>query len=302
MEKKKKKRVWSDIWFYVAVLAIPVAKFVFSNFIVNFNSILMAFQKTNINTGNLEWAGISNFSGVLDLVFGNVHLREAFGRSLLAYFITLVVTTVIPPFLIYYVWKKYMFSEFFKVVLFLPSIISSIITVTIYRFMANRLVPELIYNLTGKEIIGLTSNPDTSFGAVLLYSLWMSMGGGLLTTLGAMNSIDNEILEAGKIDGTNAITEFWHIVLPGIYRLTFLGFITGVVSILISDYGLYGFYGNAADPQTWTIGYYYNSKMIHAPREQLPFYAAWGLLISAVSIPITLFLRNLIYNHGPSED
>ena len=302
MEKRKKKIVWSDLIFYIAVLAIPVLAFIFDNFVINFNSLIMGFQKTNITTGELEWAGFSNFSELLDLLIGNAHLREALGRSFIAYFITLIVTTIIPPFLIYYVWKKYMFSEFFKVVLFLPSIVSGIITMTIYRFMANRLAPELIYNLFGKEIIGLTSNPDTSFGAVLTYSLWMSLGGGLLTTLGAMNSIDPSIIEAGKMDGTNTLTEFWHIILPGIYRVTFIGFVTGIVSILTADYGLYGFYGHAADPQTWTIGYYFNKATISASSEELPFYAAWGLMVSAVMVPITLFFRNLIYNHGPSED
>ena len=299
---KKKKIIWSDIWFYVAVLAIPVFKYVFDHVFINFNSILMAFQKVNIDTGKLEFAGFENFAEILDLVFHTEQLKLSLWRSIWAYLVTLVVTTVIPVFLVYYVWKRFWLSEFFKVVLFLPSVVSSIITMTIFRFLANRLAPEIVYNLFGKEIMGLTSNPDTSFGAILVYSLWMSLGGGLLTMLGSMNAIDNEIIEAGVIDGTNAFTEFWHIVLPGIYRIVSIGFITGIISIFTADYGLYGFYGSGADPQTWTIGYYFNARTIEAQTSQLPLYASWGILLSAIAIPLTLTARYLIYNKGPREE
>lgn len=301
-KKKKKKIIWSDIWFYVAVLAIPVFKYLFDHVFVNINSILLVFQKVNIDTGKLEFCGFENFSELFDLLFHTKYLKAAMWRSVWAYLVTLVVTTVIPLFLVYYVWKRYWLSEFFKVVLFLPSVISSIITVTIFRFLMNRMVPDIVFNLTGKEILGLTSNPDTSFVTILVYGLWMGLGSGLLTFLGTMNAIDNEVIEAGVIDGTNALTEFWHIVFPSIYRITSIGFITGVTTIVTADYGLYGFYGSGADPQTWTLGYYFSANTINASPEQMPFYASWGIFISVIAIPIVLTLRHIIYNKGPSED
>ena len=209
--------------FYICTLSLPVLFFIFNNFVINFNSLIMAFQKTNLETGNLEFAGFGNFADVFKEVFTSKNLTNALWRSVWGYLVTLVVTTFIPVFFCYYVWKKMAFSDFFKVVLFLPTIISSIITMTIYRFIANRLVPELYLDLFGAEILGLTSNPSTSFQAVLFYNLWMSMGGGLLVTLGAMNAVDTEVLESGRIDGTNTITEFWHIVLPSIYRIILSG-------------------------------------------------------------------------------
>ena len=301
-KKIKKRIVWGDMIFYICTLSLPVLFFIFNNFVIKFNSLIMAFQKTNLDTGKLEFAGFENFADVFSEVVTSKNLTNALWRSVWGYLVTLVVTTFIPVFFCYYVWKKMAFSNFFKVVLFLPTIISSIITMTIYRFIANRLVPELYLDLFGTEILGLTSNPATSFQAVLFYNLWMSMGGGLLVTLGAMNTVDTEVLESGRLDGTNTITEFWYIVLPSIYRIIFIGFIAGIVSIFTADYGLYGFYGSAADPETWTLGYYFTKMTLEATEVELPFYAAWGIIVSVIVIPVTLFFRDLIYNHGPSED
>lgn len=302
IKKKKKKTKWNDIVFYAMIIALPLIVYSFNVFVVNFNSIKMAFEKYNMETGQMEFAWFENFKDVITLFQTDANIRHAVGRSIWAYLISVIVTTFIPVFLAFFIYKKFPGAEFFKVVLFLPSIIGGIITITLFRFIANRMVPQLAKMWFDMEIIGLTSNPATAFGTVLFYSLWLSMGGGLLVNLGSMNAIDQSVVEAGKLDGMNVMQEFWHIVLPSIYRIAFLGFITGIISIFTADYGLYAFFGAAADPTCWTLGYYFTVHVLEAGDASLPFYAAWGILISAIVIPFTLLARHLIYKYGPSED
>lgn len=300
--RKKRKTRWNDVIFYIIIITLPLIVYIFNAFVVNFNSLKMAFEKFNIETGQMEFVWFENFKEVITLFTTDANIISAVGRSFLAYLIAVIVTTFIPIFLAFYVHKKFPGAEFFKVVLFLPSIIGGIITITLFRFIVNRLVPQVANAWFGMDIIGLTSNPETAFGTVLFYSLWLSMGGGLLVNLGAMNAIDQSVVEAGKLDGMNIMQEFWHIVMPAVYRIAFLGFITGIVSVFTADYGLYAFFGPGADPSCWTLGYYFTVHVLDASDIALPFYSAWGILISVIVVPITLLARHLIYKYGPSED
>ena len=47
--------------FYIAMMAIPVIQFCIMYIGVNFNSILLAFQKYNIDTGRYVYNGFQNF-------------------------------------------------------------------------------------------------------------------------------------------------------------------------------------------------------------------------------------------------
>ena len=117
-KKIKKRIVRGDMIFYICTLSIPVLFFIFNNFVINFNSLIMAFQKTNLDTGKLEFAGFENFADVFSSLVTSKNLTNALWRSVWGYLVTLVVTTFIPVFFCYYVWKKMAFSGFFKVVLF----------------------------------------------------------------------------------------------------------------------------------------------------------------------------------------
>lgn len=74
--------------------------------------------------------------------------------------------------------------------------------------------------------------------------------------LGAMNNISDSVLEAAKIDGASFLREFVYVVIPLVYP-TFVVFVTvGVVQIFTNQLALYSFYGDSAELQDYTIGYY----------------------------------------------
>lgn len=301
--KKKKRKNYADLVFYVSVLFFPVFMFMFNTLAIDTGSVIMAFQKYDFSEGGKKiFCLFDNFKDVISKLSKDRIYLEALTRSAWSYLLSLAITTVLPMTFHYYIWKNHALSEFFKVILFLPSIISGIITMTIFRFIANRLVPDLLFRWFGMEVVGLTSNPATSYQAILFYAFFMGMGSGLLVHLGTMNAVDPCTIEAGKLDGTNALSEFWHIILPVIYRVYLIGFITGIPSIFTNDYGLYGFFHGAADPSNWTFGYCFLIETLGADEFQYPFYSAWGLMMSVIVVPVTLFFKNLIYKHGPSED
>jgi ABC-type sugar transport system permease subunit len=75
---------------------------------------------------------------------------------------------------------------------------------------------------TGTEINWL-GRPNLAMPAVVLASLWLSIGYAMIYLLAALQAVDHELYEAADMDGAGRWQRFWHITLPGIRpTLTFL--------------------------------------------------------------------------------
>ena len=189
------------------------------------------------------------------------------------------------------------------VVMFIPNILSSVVTATAYKFICDRVIPTLALEWFNVDLgLGLISEYSTRFGALMFNRLWFTLGAGMLMNIALMNSTDKNTIEAGTIDGCTLLQEFWHIVLPHCYPTLILGFVFGFSSIFTDDFGLYAYFGEVAPQDLWTIGYVYTIKTINANEYVYPYYSAWGMLQSLIVIPLTFAARYFTLKYGPSED
>ena len=291
-----------DSIFICLITILPMFMLAFGWIFINANSILLAFKQYD-DFGNIEFAGMSNIVQVLQDYVKDPLTMLYFKNSVIVYLVTLIVTSIVPIVFSYYIFKKMWGSAFFKVVLFMPSIVSGICTVTIFKLLVDRVIPMLLGWDLGE---GLLANPDMTFGTVVFYRLWLSFGGGMLTQIGAMNATDQSTIDAGQIDGVGFFGELWHIVLPKAYGIIFIGIYTGFPSLFTNDLGLYAFMGPGAPDRVSTIGYRYTVEMQQMAGSNAmtsyPYWAAWGLVCSIICIPMTFLLRYLVEHIGPSEE
>ena len=212
----KAKRT-QDLIFCLLILLIPMVQFAIFYVGVNINSFAMIFQKYEVDaTGRGHYVPVDSlFSNVKELFFQlrfeNV-LKPAITNSLVAFVaITLVGITLSLVFSLY-IFKKYPGAGTFKVLLFAPSILSAVVTVTMFRSFVDIVIPK-VFNMGNGEL-GLLSNPNTKFGTIVFYNIWIGFGTQILMYSGAMNGIDPSITEAAKLDGASEPRIFFSIVLP----------------------------------------------------------------------------------------
>ena len=75
------------------------------------------------------------------------------------------------------------------------------------------------------------SNIDTMMPIVMFVALWMSMGNGFLVFLAGLMGVNQELYEAGKVDGVaNPIQEIWHITLPMMKPQLLFGSVMAIVA------------------------------------------------------------------------
>ena len=199
----------------------------------------------------------------------------------------------------YFIYRKFVGYRFFKIMLFLPTIISIVITVTIYKKVCDVAIPAIWSNLFHKSIRGLLSNPDTRYGAVMFFYLWLSFGSLMLMYLGAMNGISDSISEAARLDGASNIQEFIYIVFPMIYPTFSTLFYTSVATIFTNQINLYSLWGISAPPAVMTFGYYLYREVSMAGEARYPGLATLGVMMTLVAAPLTFFFKWLLQKLGP---
>ncbi len=281
-----------DMIFTLALLAYPMLQFIIFYICVNFNSILLAFKR--YDGGDYVFQGFGNFKRIFDMLKSEEFIQTALWNSVWVFVFLQVVTTILSLFVTYFIFKKFPAAKFFKIILFLPSIISAIVIVQVFTFFADVAVPKIF------GIPGLLLNADTTFGTVLFYNIWYGLGGGMLLYLGAMNSIDESVLEAAQLDGVNSMQEFIFIVFPMIYPTFTTFMITGIAGIFTNQINLYTFFGGTANYEHYTFGYYLYVETVKGD-SNYPLLSAWGMMLTLVVVPLTFLVRWALEKLGPKE-
>ena len=303
IQDKRKK----DLIFYVVMLAIPVLQFSIFYIGVNFNSILMAFQRYDDTAKKFIFLDfpnlLKNFTDVFRFLGTETVVPYALKNSLISYFVSLVVATGLSLIFSYYVYKKFPLHGLVKVVLFTPSIISGMVLVSIFVEFVNVVIPGIAERM-GKYVVGFITNPPTgkTFGTVLFYCIWIGFGSSILLYVGAMNNISESISEACQLDGANLFQEMIYIVFPLIYP-TFVTFmVVGVGGIFTNQLALYAFFGPNADESIQTFGYYLFKRTKSAGESDYPFLATMGLLMTFIVAPLTFLAKWALEKVGPSQE
>ena len=294
LDSKKKSR----LIFYICGVAWPVIQFIVFYVFVNFNSILLSFRNFDIQSG-YSFAGIDNFKRVFSEIATQPFLKTAFKNTFLIFGIS-IVSMFAMLIMSYYLYKKHLFSGIFKVMLFLPSIIPGIALVICYKYFVEVGVPKIWEEVFNISIQGLLSNPNTKLITILFFNVWFGVGSSFLLYSGAMSGISDSIIEAATLDGVTAMQEFGYIVFPMIFPTFATFFITSFATLFTNQMSVFSFSGAQADYSVYTIGYYLYKSVQTATMDQYPYLSAFGLVLTAIIIPICLLTKKALDKFGPA--
>jgi raffinose/stachyose/melibiose transport system permease protein len=130
-----------------------------------------------------------------------------------------------------YVGQK--IRNFFRNVLFIPSVISISAVALLWYFVCNPTIG-LINGLLSKAGLGQfitawLANPKTAIFAVIAMSQWQYTGYIMVLMLVAVQKIPVELYEAAVIDGANGFRKTIHITIPSIRNMLI---VTTIITII----------------------------------------------------------------------
>lgn len=314
---KIKRPLNRELIFYTLLMIWPVAQFIVFYIGVNLNSIIMAFQKVSYVDPNAVGANggattsvftLSNFANVFKW-FAGQEFRTLIWTSVKFYIVSSLISIPLGLFFANYIYKKYVCWSLFRVMLFLPSILSGVVMGAIYKFFCNDALTEIVSKITGNpEVLSILNvNSGKTFGAILFFNLWISFGTAVLMYSNKMSALDAEISEAAHIDGATGFKEFWYVTLPYVYPTLSVFLLTGFASICSNQQGLYNIWGSTCSiPEVRNMGYFLfvevTGKFATGGLPQLPYYSAMSVVITLVVVPMTFVVRWALDKFGPSED
>ena len=298
----KNSRYIKRLLFYIAVLALPLLQFAIFYLYVNFDSIILAFEHYEIKEGGgyaVSFAGFENFKNVFEIFQNKPQLIE---NSLILFVCEFFIGIPLALLFSYYIYKRKLFGGWFRVILFLPQIISGTVFVIITKILLTEAfpasnLPDLLVN----------AKIATRRATLIIFTLFMSFGTNVLLFTGAMTNISPSLVEASELDGCNPVQELVHVTLPCIFP-TIVSFIIMTIGTIFTNQ-MYLFTFGFQDDKLATIGFFIysqaqnNSGGLVPSSQTVSSYgtlSAFSLLITIVLFPITLGIRKVLLRFGPS--
>lgn len=281
--------------FVASILIIPIAVFLVFWLYVNFDSILLSFQREVYEGGNMHLEfSLDNFKRVYEGFFKDRTLLLAFRNTLLFYLVSVIVVFPLSLLMAYFIYKKIRMYKFFRVIAYIPNIITSAALVALYKYTFMMGGPyDAILRATGESF----KDPFDGSSALimlLIYNIIFGFGGNMVILGGAMNSINADCLEAGEIDGCNWFQELTYLILPMIWPtistmliLGFAGFMsaTGPILAMTPNNG-----------ETFTLSYilYSYATGVGFYGQDIYYASAVGLAMTLITFPLVILMRKLL--------
>ena len=184
---------------FLIVLVLPFANgvmYTFTNWdgfkfdsFVGFDNYILSFQDPTF------WSTLQ-FTGayvIISLIAVNV---VAFGLALL-------------------VTSKLKSSNLFRTFFFIPNLIGGVVLGVIWQFVFNSALTSLAYTFEWPIFQDSWLNEtDTAFWALIIVTVWQSSGYMMIIYITGLISIEQDVLEAAKIDGASALRTLLSVKIP----------------------------------------------------------------------------------------
>jgi len=298
---KKEKNISTTIFVY-ALIIWPLIHFAIFWVYLNIETIVLTFQSFSINSGQYKFVGLQNYQDLWKWVFERSPsdmMVYAIKNSISILIWVMCVMTPISMIFGYTIYKKVPLGNFFKVIFFVPNIISSVVMVALFKLMFDPnigmigYVLELLQMQHVVPVGGFFGDGDIAWTMILIECLWAGIGYDMIIFMSGYNRIPPEVSESAKMDGAGFFREFVSISLPMISTTL------STKLILSSTTGL-GFFMNALlltnggpGGQTHTLMMVIVNQT-KGGQQGVTMAATVGVMFSVICLPFIYLFRKVV--------
>jgi multiple sugar transport system permease protein len=195
-------------------MAFPIAKGIWTSFT----------DTTLLNPRQGQFVGLENYATA---IHGGLFIKSMVTTLVYSFFSVLgcLVLGIISALLIN---KHLPFLGLFRSILVLPWAVPTVALALVFRWIINDTngIANRMTKALGIGQVGWLTNPNYGMVSVVVPTIWKLSPFVMLVVLAALQSIPEELYEAGRIDGADSLTIFrsivWPFILPTIRVVTLL--------------------------------------------------------------------------------
>ena len=193
----------------------------------------LSFTNTN-GLGAADWGGIANYRAVV--------ADEAFQDSLIntaLVLATLPIWIMLPMLLALLIHQGVPGGRIFRAVYFLPAVLSSVIVGSIFNVVL-RFDGSLNAALksVGLHPVDWLGNGATALASLIAVHLWSTFGMSVLIFMAGLSTINQEMLEAAKLDGAKFWARLRFIIMPTLQPIIEFVAVVTTIGLLTGMFGL----------------------------------------------------------------
>ena len=291
-----------NIVFLTVMLIVPVVHWLIFWLYVNLNSIILAFRTPQRDAWTLV-----NFSRFfMELTDGGT-IGVSVKNTLIYFCATMFLILPLSLLISYFIYKRIWFYKGFRIIFYLPAIISGVVMVKVFsEFIAPRGPLGAILSWLGKPMSpdGLLGQDATATATIVFYTVWTGFSTNMLLFGGAMTRVPIELLESARLEGCGPGRELVNIIFPLIWPtlcttiiFTMTGVFTASGPILLFKPGGGN---NTSTLAFWIFKEVYGEGAVGGTGNY-GFVSATGLVFTLVGVPIILLSRWLLEKMPTAE-
>ncbi|MGS2648657.1 ABC transporter permease subunit [Streptosporangium sp. LJ11] len=151
----------------------------------------------------------------------------------------LPVAVAIPGLLATFIYLRVPGHRVFRSVYFFPAVLSPVIVGAIFNLMLAYDGPlNTVLATIGLGPVDWLGDPDVAMFAVVGVHIWATFGMALVVFLAGFATLDPALLDAARVDGATLPQIIWHVIIPGLTRTIQFVFVTTMIGMLTSMFGL----------------------------------------------------------------
>ena len=283
-----KAKIKKNIFGWIILLPSILLFVFFVWYPITFNVILSFFKDNTFK----EFVWFNNYV----LIFKDPTFIAALKNTFLYIFWSLIIGFLVPLFIGLLLSEVVHAKGIFRVIIYLPCMISGIAVVFLFKSMFGNnnwdVINAILIKVFGlKESIEWTADPKLVIPVIVFAMTWRGAGGTALIYLSNFQQIDDAIYEASRLDGTSPIKRFFKITLPMMRTTIFLLLILQIIAVFQVFYEPMVIAGNNVDAMSlMLLAYnyaYVNGKFEYAKS------AATSVVLAGIIISTTILYFGL---------
>ncbi len=219
-------------------------------------------------------------------VFKDDVFRETVGHNLIL-LLAVPIMVIISILVAVVLYERLKGWQIYRSILFIPYILAVPIVGVVFSniLQLNGILNEFMRSIgLGRLTLDWIGNPDLTLWSIMGVIIWREVGFGIVLFLARLLSLNEELIDAGKVDGANWWQRLWYVIIPELGSVIEFYVVISIITMLAWVFSyIYtisrGGPGNAT--QVMEL-YVYN----YAFRNQLPGIAS--------AVAVLLFLVTLI--------
>ena len=178
--------------------------------------------------GDYDWVGLRNY---IDL-FGDPRVGNSYLFTFKIAIVSTILVNVISLVLALGLNSNIKGKSFFRGAYFLPNVLGALVVGYIFNYFFTYILPAMM-DMVGMKGSSMLSNTKTAWIAVVIVCSWQSIAMNTIIYISGLQTVTEDVYEAGSLDGATGWKKFKELTLPLIMPFVTINMVLCVKNFLM---------------------------------------------------------------------